>query len=459
MNKSTLSIFLGLAVSGSGFFISQYYGNSAIFCWTVAITLLCVSWWILEPIPVPVTALIPLGLFPLVGVLSPKQVGEAYGSPVILLLLGGALLSTAMSHSGAHRRIALTMVGWFGQSSQRHLVFGFMLAAASLSMWISNIATTLMLLPVATAIIEKAEDKSLALPLLLGIAFSASIGGMGTPVGTPPNLIFIQVYKEHTGMDIGFGEWMAMAVPVVVLFVPIVALWLTRNMAKASCPSLPALGPWRPEEKRVLAVFALTAFFWITRKEPFGGWSTLFGLENANDASVALLAVVLIFLIPKSDGSKEPLLTWKAASHIPWGVLLLFASGVCIAKAFIVSGLSQAIGDQLTAFTTVPVILMILCIALAVTFMTETVSNTASATLLMPILAAAALAAQVDPRLLMIPAVMSASCAFMLPIATGPNAIVFGSDKIRVSEMMREGLLLNFVGAIIITGVCYVALT
>ncbi len=455
MNKTSLGILIGLALSISGYFTAHLFGQSSAFCWTISITLLCISWWITEPIPVPVTSLIPIAIFPFVGVLTTKEVGEAYGSPVILLLLGGALLSTAMSHSGAHRRIALMMVHWFGEKNQRHLVFGFTLASAVLSMWISNTATVLMLLPVATAVIEKAKDKNLSLPLLLGIAFGASIGGIGTPVGTPANLIFLQVYKETTGVEISFGEWMMMALPVVVLFLPIAAIWLTRNLNDGDSPALPKLGAWQPAEKRVLLVFALTALAWITRKEPFGGWSGFFGLENANDASVALLAVVAMFLIPKGDGSKDKLLTWEAASEIPWGVLLLFASGVCIAKAFTVSGLSNAIGDQLSLLTVVPVLVMIICIALTVTFMTEAASNTASATLLMPILAAAAVAAQQDPRLLMIPAAMSASCAFMLPIATGPNAIVFGSGKIRVPEMMREGLLLNFVGAIIITAVCY----
>ena len=455
MNKTTIGISLGLSLAIFSFLTSQFLQQTPAFSWTLAIALLCICWWVFEPIPVPATSLIPIAVFPLVGVLSAKQVGEACGSPVILLLMGGALLSTAMSHSGAHRRIAMIMVHWFGEKNQRHLVFGFTLAAATLSMWISNTASVLMLLPVAMAVIEKAEDRSLPLPLLLGIAFGASIGGIGTPVGTPANLIFIQVYKDTTGVEISFSQWMMLGLPVVVLFLPVVALWLTRNLNNQHGPVIPKLGAWRPEEKRVLLVFSLTALAWITRKEPFGGWSDLFGLETANDASVALLAVVAMFLIPKGDGSKDKLLTWEAASEIPWGVVLLFASGVCIAKAFTVSGLSQALGDQLTALTAVPVILMILCIALVVTFMTEAASNTASATLLMPILAAAALAAEQDPRLLMVPAAMSASCAFMLPIATGPNALVFGSGKIEVAEMMREGILLNIVGACIITAVCY----
>lgn len=457
MNRSVF-LLLGPVLAGLSLSMLLLSGNSPSLSWTVAVTVWCVVWWVFEPVPIPVTSLLPIALFPLVGVISATEVAKAYGSPLILLLLGGCILSTAMAHSGAHRRIALTMVRWFGGKSQRHLVFGFMTAAAFMSMWISNTATTLMLLPVALAILEQGDRDELARPLLLGIAFAASLGGIGTPIGTPPNLVFMQVYQENTGIEVGFTEWMSWAVPVILIFLPLMALWLTRSLKSGEGGDIPDPGPWRVHEKRVLWVFALTALAWMTRKEPFGGWSGLLELPGANDASVALLAVLSLFVIPRGDNSGERLLNWKVASDIPWGILLLFSGGICIAKAFTASGLSQMIGDQLVGLTVLPVLLMIFVLCLAVTFLTETTSNTASTTLLMPILAAAALGAQIDPLLLMVPAAMTASCAFMLPVATAPNAVVFGTGRFTVKEMAREGVVLNLIGVTCVTGMCYLLL-
>ncbi len=422
------------------------------------VAILCVVWWVFEPVPIPVTSLLPLAILPLLGVLTPAEVGQAYGSPLILLLLGGFLLSQAMEHSGAHRRIAIGMVNLFGAQSGLRLVMGFMAAAAVLSMWISNTATTLMLLPVVLAVLEASPDKQrLAAPLLLGVAYAASVGGVGTPIGTPPNLIFMQVYEETTGQSISFTTWMIWAVPVVVLMVPAMALILTRNVRGALSVTLPSVGAWRTEEKRVMAVFGLTALAWVTRSEPFGGWKTWFDLPQANDASVALLAVVLMFLLPNGKG--ERLLTWERAVRIPWGVLLLFSGGICLAKGFVSSGLSELLGGLFGDLATLPIYLLILLIALLVTFMTETTSNTASTTLLMPVLAAAALTAGIAPEVLMVPAAMSASCAFMLPVATAPNSVVYGSGMFTVARMAREGLVLNFLGAAIISTICYLQLT
>lgn len=417
----------------------------------------CVVWWVFEPIPIPVTSLLPLALLPLLGVLTPAEVGQAYGSPLILLLLGGFLLSKAMEHSGAHRRIALGMVNLFGAHSGRRLVLGFMVAAAALSMWISNTATTLMLLPVALAVLDgTGERERLAVPLLLGTAYAASVGGLGTPIGTPPNLIFMQVYADVTGQAVTFTQWMAWGVPVVALMIPLMALILTRGMDARLQVELPDVGAWRTEEKRVMFIFGLTALAWITRAEPFGGWRAWLDLPTANDASVALLAVALIFVTP--DGRGGRLLTWERASTIPWGVLLLFSGGICLAKGFVSSGLSDELGQWLAGMTGLPLWLLIVLVCLMVTFMTEATSNTASTTLLMPVLAAAALAAGIEPRLLMVPAAMSASCAFMLPVATAPNSVVYGSGLITTSRMAREGLVLNFVGVAIISTVCYLLL-
>jgi len=418
------------------------------------VALLCVVWWVFEPIPIPVTSLLPLAILPLLGVLTPAEVGQAYGSPLILLLLGGFLLSKAMEHSGAHRRIAIGMVNLFGASSGRRLVMGFMAASAVLSMWISNTATTLMLLPVALAVLDATDQKeSLAVPLLLGIAYAASVGGIGTPIGTPPNLIFMQIYEETTGSTISFTQWMTWGIPVVVLLVPAMAFMLTRNLGGALSVQLPVIGSWRTQEKRVMIVFGLTALAWITRGEPFGGWKAWLDLPMANDASVALLAVVVIFLTP--DGKGGRLLDWKTASTIPWGVLLLFSGGICLAKGFVNSGLSDLMGQWLASMTQMHTLALIAVICLVVTFMTETTSNTASTTLLMPVLAAAALASGIAPELMMVPAAMSASCAFMLPVATAPNSVVFGTGMITTSRMAREGVLLNLAGVVVITSVCY----
>lgn len=421
------------------------------------VAVLCVVWWVFEPVPIPVTSLLPLAVLPLLGVLTPAEVGQAYGSPLILLLLGGFLLSKAMEHSGAHRRIALSMVRLFGARSGRRLVMGFMAAAAVLSMWVSNTATTLMLLPVALAVLDAVEDKErVAAPLLLGMAYAASVGGIGTPIGTPPNLIFMQVYQQTTGHSISFTQWMGWALPVVCLLVPIMALYLTRGLPGRLQVTLPQVGAWSAAERRVLLVFGLTALAWVTRSEPFGGWKTWLDLPQANDASVALLAVVVMFLVP--DGKGERLLNWERASTIPWGVLLLFSGGICLAKGFVHSGLSDLLGSWLADIALLPVYLTILLICLTVTFMTETTSNTASTTLLMPVLAAAALAAGLPPEVMMVPAAMSASCAFMLPVATAPNTVVFGSGLVSTARMAREGVALNLLGAVVISLVCYVLL-
>ena len=417
---------------------------------TAAVTLLCATWWVFEPVPIPFTSLIPLAVFPLLGVLTPAQVGQAFGSPLILLLMGGFMLSTAMADSGAHRRIAMYMVNIFGGGSARGLVLGFMAAAAVLSMWISNTATTLMLLPVALAVLEQTEKK-MQIPLLLGIAYAASIGGLGTPIGTPPNLVFMQVHLDQFGTTPSFPEWMSWGIPVVLILVPIAGLWLTRGVRLTSPVELPAVGQWRPSEKRVLMMFSLTAFFWITRQAPFGGWSGLLDLPMANDASVAMIAVVVMAALPDGEGGR--LLRWESAVKIPWGVLLLFAGGIAIASAFVQSGLAEIIAQELGALASLPTWLLILSVCLAVTFLTEVTSNTATASLLMPVLAVTAGATGISPMLLMVPAVMSASCAFMLPVATAPNAIVFGSGKVSIRQMARAGFVLNLIGAFVITGV------
>ena len=425
---------------------------------TAVVAWLCMLWWIFEPLPIPVTSLLPIAVFPISGVLTSEQVGASVGSPLIILLLGGFLLSRGMESTGAHHRIALSVVNLVGGHKPRRLVLGFMIAGALLSMWISNTASILMLMPVALAVLASCSDRnSLAAPLLLGLAWSCSIGGLGTPIGTPPNLILVQVYEENTAQTISFAQWMSWGMPVVLTLLPLAWWWVTRAVPRELDIQVPAVGPWRSAERRVLVVFGLTAVAWITRAEPFGGWQTWLGLPAANDASVALLAVVALFVVRDDQG--EPLIDWAKASQIPWGVLLLFGGGICLARAFVASGLSAQVGDALTAVAALPVFAMMLLLALAVTFLTEATSNTATTALLMPVLAAVALAVEIDPLWLMVPAAMSASCAFMLPVATAPNAVVFGSGELPIRRMVREGFALNLIGALLIATVAWVLLT
>ncbi len=431
-------------------------------CWTAAITTLCAVYWVTEAIPIPATSLIPFFALPFAGVVAHKQVAKSYGHHLILLLLGGFMLSKAVEHSGAHRRLALGMVRLLGGFGRRGLVLGFMAATAICSMWISNTATALVMLPIAHAVLTAEEDADLRLPLLLGIAYSASIGGVGTPIGTPPNVVFRGIYEEQTGNTVSFLEWMSWGVPFVLVFVPIAWLLLTRRVAGGASPRVPELGEWHSPERRVLILFGITAIAWIFRTNPLGGWTGLLGLgeENAagkfiadvGDETVALAAVGLMFVLPNGAGSR--MLTWEKAAEIPWGLLLLFGGGLAIAEAFKESGLSDTIGGALRSVVGGPEILVVGVICLSVTFVTELTSNVATTALLMPILCAGGLAAGMDPRVLMVPAAMSASCAFMMPVATAPNAVVFGTGEVPIRAMVKVGVWLNLIGSVVITAVC-----
>lgn len=425
---------------------------------TLMVAVWTAIWWALEAIPIPVASLVPLALLPALGVLTDKEVAMAYGNKLVLLLMGGFLLSKAMEKSGVHRRLALMMVNVCGGNGGKSLVLGFMIAAAVLSMWISNTATTLMLLPLAIAILDSSESRHMDIPLLLGIAYAANVGGLGTPIGTPPNLVFIEQYKQVSGNEFTFSIWMKHALWVVVIMVPLIWLWLTRSLHGKETLKLPDVGKWRVEEKRTLIVFALTALAWATRKEPFGGWSAALDVKGSNDACVAFVSVILLFSLPSGEKNGEKLLDWKTACTIPWGILILFGGGIAIATAFKTSGLSEMIANGLTGLQNIPPYLLILSICLAVTFLTEMTSNTATSILLMPILGAAAVATNLDPAILMLPAVYSASCAFMLPVATAPNAVVFGTGKFSTTRMMQEGFVLNLIGACVISVLCYLML-
>lgn len=458
MNKSQWIIPGAFVVSAVLWQVISLSGGSEPIAWTASITLFTAILWVSEVIPIPVASMIPFVGFPVSGVLTHKEAASALGSHVILLLMGAFMLSKALERSQVHHRFALYMIQLTGQHSASRLVFAFMLTAALLSMWISNTATTLMMLPIALAIIKSVDEPKLAAPLLLGIAYAASLGGVGTPIGTPPNIIFMSVYQENTGYQYDFLDWMKIGVPIVVLGIPLMALWLTRNLHYAVNFKLPESGPWKTAEKRVLWVFATVALAWVFR--PY--WSQWLDVKTVGDSTIALAGVVVMFIVSSGEKSagntNEKLLDWKTATDIPWGMLLLFAGGICIAKAFVASGLSLVMADLLSAFSTFPLLLLLLSICLFVTFLTEITSNTATATLLMPVLASVGLALEINPALLMIPAAISASCAFMLPVATAPNAIVYGTETFTIKQMAREGALLNVGIALIVTLVCYVIL-
>lgn len=448
-----LAVLLGVALSlgGLGF---QACSAAGVAGW-------CALWWIIEPIPIPATSIIPFAVLPFCGVLTHAQVAGAYGHTMVLLFFGGFLLSAAMEKSGAHRRLAIGMVRLVGGGGGRRLVLAFMLATAFMSMWVSNTATALMMLPIAVAVLDQSDDRaSLAPPLLLGIAYAASIGGIGTPIGTPPNIIFMGVYEQQVGKEISFLSWMTIGVPVVLVMLPLAWLWLSRGMGRSGPLSVPVLEPWTKAELRVLVIFAVTAASWVSR--PYwadglglvGLGESVFasGLDGVGDSTIALLAAVALFVT--SDGGDGRLLDWKTAQNIPWGLLLLFGGGIAIAQGFTESGLAESIGHAMQPLSNWPAVLMILMICLAVTFLTEVTSNTATTTMLMPILAAGAIGTGLDPATLMIPAALSASCAFMLPVATPPNAVVMGAGHLTVRRMAGEGLALNLVGAAVITAVC-----
>lgn len=435
---------------------------------TVGITLVTAIWWVFEVLPFGISSLLPLALFPMFGVLTRTQIAESFGNHLVLLLFSGFVLSQALEKSGAHRRIALTMVNLCGGGSGRTLILGFMLAAFSLSMWISNAATTLMMLPIAMAVLENVRDKRLTIPLLLGIAYAASCGGMATPIGTTPNLAFMSEFEKATGREISFLAWMGYALPIAGTLMIVIWLWVTRQVSRDLGVRMPQVGRWRSEEVRTLAVFALTALAWMTRKDPFGGWSSwpCFDFvpegrkisDYLTDGAVGFLAVIAMFCIPSGNRDGRKLLDWESAKRIPWEMLLLVGAGISLGTAFKESGLSQTIASELENLGGLHLLLLMLTIALTVTFLTELTSNTATAYLLMPILSAAASKNGIPHGMIMFPAVISASCAFMLPVATIPNAVVFSTGKVPIQRMAREGIAINLIGAVIVSVGCYLFL-
>jgi len=448
----------------------------------MAIALLMAVWWMTEALPLAATALLPIALFPLFGVLSGKEVTLAYGDDNIFLFAGGFFIAIAMQKWNLHERIALKIVVRTGVNPSR-LVLGFMLATAFLSMWISNTATTLMMLPIAMAVINEMGKRSaegdvsrFTICLLLGVAYSASIGGVATLIGTPPNGVLLTQYRTMfpDAPEIGFVQWMMIGLPFSMIMLPMTWLLLTRVLfhferlhfegAKQEIDNrLHALGTMSRGEKIVLVVWITTALSWIFLKDiklgsvTIPGWADLFPEPKyIRNSTVAIFFSIMLFMIPVDIKKREFALDWEWAIKIPWGILILFGGGLALAKAFASTGLVQWTGDQLTLLEGVPPLVVILCIALMLTFLTELTSNVATTSIMLPILGGAvAPVLGVHPLLLMVPAAISTSCAFMLPVATPPNAIVFGDRHITVAQMARAGILINLMGVILVTLITY----
>ncbi len=444
--------------------------------YTLAIAALMAIWWITEIIPLAVTALLPVVLFPLLGVMNGKDVSSAYFNHVIFLFIGGFIVALAMQKWNLHKRIALRILMLTGSSPAR-ILLGFMTATAFLSMWISNTATAMMMVPILLSIISKLEEfvekKDLnryTTGVLLGVAYSASIGGIATLVGTPPNLSFARIFQIMfpSAPDISFSDWFLFAIPISVSMFVLVWLYLYFVFKpKSSWKSLSTidfkhqyktLGKASFEEKIVLIDFILLALLWLTRTGiSFGslnipGWSKLFeNPQYLNDGTVAIAMSIILFLIPSRENKHKRIMDWKTARNIPWGIVLLFGGGFALATGFKESGLSMWFGQEMIGVAQFHPLVMILFIGLGMTFLTELTSNTATTEMLLPILAGLSVSINVHPLLLMLPATISASMAFMLPVATPPNAIVFGSKRLTVIQMAKTGFVLNILGAILIT--------
>jgi len=429
-------------------------------------------WWMTEAIPIPATSLLPIILFPLTGGMDIGTTTSAYGSDTIFLFMGGFMIALAMEKWNLHRRIALSIISVIGTNTDR-IVLGFMVATGFLSMWISNTATAMMMVPIGLAIIYQISDALKDNPsidtskenfafgkaLMLGIAYSASVGGIATLIGTPPNTLMAGAINEMYGVEISFASWMLFGVPFAWIFIILVWLYLVKIAFPLKLKEIPGgravirtemekLGKASYEEKAVFTVFILAALAWITRSFILNEF-----IPGLNDAIIAMIFAVVLFIIPSKNGGH--LLDWNTAVKLPWGILLLFGGGLAIAAGFTSSGLSEWIGTQLTALQGVNLIVVILIVAALVIFLTEITSNTATASMMFPIMASLALALDIHPYAVMVAAAVAASCAFMLPVATPPNAVVFGSGYLRIPDMAKAGVILNIIGVFLVTLAIY----
>jgi len=478
--KKRIGLILGPALAIATLLSGGISSPDAIVIRAAAVAILMAVWWITEAIPIPATALLPVALFPVLGILSGKATAATYFNHVIFLFIGGFVMALAMQRWNLHKRIALRIVMALG-TGPRQLILGFMVATAFLSMWISNTATTMMMVPIAIAVIMRfrvdapgSHTRGFATGLMIGIAYAASTGGIATLIGTPPNLSFSRIFAivYPNGPEIAFADWLFFALPcsVIMLFL---AWWLvtrlfvprefTAGQEKSTLrDEYQSLGKLSYEEKIVGLLFTLMALLWVFRKRislggiDIPGWSEVLPAARfIDDGTVAICIAVVLFLWPSKSKPKERLMDWNSAVRLPWGIVILFGGGFALATGFVESGLSLFIAEQLTVLKEVPSVVLIGSTCTVMTFLTELTSNTATTEMVLPLMGSLSHAIQVNPLLLMIPATLAASCAFMLPVATPPNAIVFGSGEVRMSDMIKAGIILNLAGVVVIVAVTF----
>ena len=462
-NRDAISLFgliIGLSVLSIFIFSEPPEGLSKIGWLTAGVALLMTIWWITEAIPIYLTGIIPLILFPIFNIFDLKLVASSYAHPLVLLFLGGFIIASAMEACGLHKRIALNILSLSGTSPSK-IIAGFMIATAFISMWVSNTASTIMMLPIAVSVITifsnqpNISNENFAIPLLLAIAYSASIGGASTLIGTPTNIMLSSILSDSYNYEISFLDWLLIGLPVAIFLLPIVWFFLTNisfNVSKKKSNALERtiqemrgkIGSPSFTEKIVATVFFLTATFWVLRRS----LNEIFNL-NLNDTSIGLLGALLLFLIPTSKTTRA--CNWETANKIPWGILLLVGGGIALSKAFNSSGLAIWIGEFSNYFYGYNIYLLIFIAVALIIYLTELNSNTATVATFMPILIIFAISINQNPLFFVIPATIAASCAFMLPIATPPNAVVFGSGKIAIKDMIKAGFLLNIISVVVVT--------
>ena len=466
MNRQNLGLVLGPILFVSMLLMPLPAGMSPDALKVAAVASLMAIWWVSEAAPIAATALLPIVLFPLLGVMSTAATTSAYANHLIYLFMGGFLIAVTMQKWNLHRRIAMHTLRAVGVSPNR-IILGFMLATALLSMWISNTATAMMMLPIGMAVIGQVEllqspeqsssrdevklKSNFGICLMLSIAYSASIGGVATLIGTPPNAILAGMVEKLYGQTISFASWLAFGLPLSVIMLSITWLYLTRIAYPLRATALPGvekvinrelsqLGPVNNEERWVLGVFLLVASAWVAR-----GLIDVPALSMVTDASIAMAGALLLFVIPSNLAKREFLLDWKTAAGIPWDIIILFGGGFALAQGFSESGLSLWVANQLGSLEGASLLTIISVVTLTIIFLTEITSNTATATLMIPVLGALSIAVGIHPFSLMVPAAIAASYAFMLPVATPPNAIVFSSRCITIPQMAKAGIWLNII--------------
>ena len=470
MKSIQKSLFL---ISGPLLFLAMQFfsppaGMSESAYSLLSITLWMALWWVTESVPIAITALLPIILFPMTGAVDLQTTTASYGHKYIFLYMGGFMLAIAIEKWNLHKRIALNIIKIIGTNISK-IILGFMVATAFLSMWISNTATAVMMLPIAMSIVaqlqdnpntEKNENLIFGKALMLSIAYSASIGGMATLIGTPPNLVFAGYVEETYGIEITFLQWFKFGVPIAIPLLVIAWLYLTKFAFKFKQKEFPGgkeeinrllvlIGPMKREEKLVSSIFVLTAFCWITRS---------FILQEffpfIDDTIIAMTAGILLFVVPASDFKKR-LITWEDAVKLPWGIILLFGGGMALAAGFQITGLASWLGAQMSVFQGLSLLVLVFVIITLVNFFTEFTSNLATTAMLLPILAPIAISLNINPYMLMVACTIAASCAFMMPVATPPNAVVFGSGYLRIPDMIKSGIWMNIISILFLTLMVY----